>query len=70
MEFINRLFALNTVVACPSLPPLQALNDKMQQFTDNAMKFTMDGGIENVYDFKEEEEEVSRRGMAGRLVGR
>lgn len=36
----------------------KALNDKMQSFTDKAMQFTMDGGIENVYDFKEEEEEV------------
>lgn len=35
----------------------KALNDKMQQFTDNAMKFTMDGGIENVYDFKDQEDE-------------
>ncbi len=26
------------------------LNNKMQQFTENAMKFTMDGGM--VYDFK------------------
>ena len=27
------------------------LNQKMQTFTENAMKFTMDGGI-NAYDFK------------------
>ncbi len=30
------------------------LNQKMTQFTENAMKFTMDGGM--VYDFKDEEE--------------
>jgi SWI/SNF-related matrix-associated actin-dependent regulator of chromatin subfamily A member 5 len=41
----------------------KALNDKMQQFTDNARKFTMDGGIENVYEYKDdEEEEVRERG--------
>ena len=33
-----------------------ALNSKMQQFTDSAKQFTMDGGI-TVYDFKEEDEE-------------
>jgi SWI/SNF-related matrix-associated actin-dependent regulator of chromatin subfamily A member 5 len=43
----------------------KALNEKMQQFTDNAMKFTMDGGIENVYDFKDEEEEVGGGGGGG-----
>mmetsp|Transcript_40687 Transcript_40687/g.90456 ORF Transcript_40687/g.90456 Transcript_40687/m.90456 type:complete len:1088 (-) Transcript_40687:511-3774(-) len=31
----------------------KALNDKMQQFTDNAMAFTLDGGM--VYDFKDDE---------------
>jgi SWI/SNF-related matrix-associated actin-dependent regulator of chromatin subfamily A member 5 len=31
----------------------KALNDKMASFTDDAMKFTMDGGV--AYDFKEEE---------------
>lgn len=30
-----------------------ALNNKMQQFTDNARKFTMDGGM-TVYDYKDE----------------
>ncbi|GLI59043.1 hypothetical protein VaNZ11_000871 [Volvox africanus] len=30
------------------------LNQKMQQFTENAMKFTMDGGL--AYDFKDEDE--------------
>jgi hypothetical protein len=33
----------------------QALNDKMQQFTDNARQFTMDGGI--IEEFKEEDED-------------
>ena len=28
------------------------LNKKMQQFTENAMKFTLDGGI-NAYEFKD-----------------
>lgn len=30
------------------------LNQKMTQFTENAMKFTMDGGL--AYDFKDEDE--------------
>eukprot|EP00798_Chlamydomonas_sp_ICE-L_P028324 gene28324-31441_t len=32
----------------------EALNEKMQQFTDNAKSFALDGGM--VYDFKEEKE--------------
>lgn len=32
------------------------LNEKMQNFTEKAMNFTLDGGM-NVYEFKEEEEE-------------
>ena len=31
------------------------LNNKMKDFTENAMKFTLDGGI--AYDFKDPEEE-------------
>lgn len=31
------------------------LNDKLQNFTENAMKFTMDGGI-NAYDYEEQKE--------------
>ena len=38
----------------------KALNDKMAEFTDEARKFTMDGGL--AYDFKEDEDdEVSGR---------
>ncbi|GAX78211.1 hypothetical protein CEUSTIGMA_g5653.t1 [Chlamydomonas eustigma] len=33
----------------------QALNDKMQQFTDNARQFTMDGGI--IEEFKDEDDD-------------
>ncbi len=33
----------------------EELNNKMTQFTENAMKFTLDGGF-NAYEFKEEEE--------------
>ena len=36
----------------------KALNDKMQQFTDNAAKFTMDGGL--IEEFKDEEEDEVR----------
>ncbi|GMH40196.1 hypothetical protein BSKO_08100 [Bryopsis sp. KO-2023] len=32
------------------------LNEKMQEFTENAMKFTLDGNL-SIYDYKEEEEE-------------
>ena len=42
----------------------KALNDKMAQFTENAMQFTMDGGI--AYEFKDEDEdeEVRSKGRA------
>lgn len=33
----------------------EELNKKLKDFSDNAMKFQMDGGI--AYDFKEEEED-------------
>ncbi len=33
----------------------EELNNKMTQFTENAMKFTLDGGF-NAYEFKDEEE--------------
>lgn len=44
----------------------EALNSKMQQFTDNAKQFTMDGGL-SVYEFK-----VGRRagGWGKRGTGR
>lgn len=32
------------------------LNDKLAQFSENAMKFTMDGGL-SAYDYKAEEDE-------------
>ncbi|KAF5841595.1 P-loop containing nucleoside triphosphate hydrolase protein [Dunaliella salina] len=34
----------------------RALNEKMKQFTENAKSFALDGGIANVYDYKDEEE--------------
>jgi SWI/SNF-related matrix-associated actin-dependent regulator of chromatin subfamily A member 5 len=34
----------------------EELNNKMTEFTDNAMKFTLDGGF-TAYDFKDPEEE-------------
>lgn len=34
-----------------------ALNAKMQQFTENAKAFTLDGGMQSVYDFKDEDED-------------
>ena len=33
------------------------LNNKLAQFSENAMKFTMDGGL-SAYDYKAEDEEV------------
>ena len=33
----------------------EELNNKMKQYTDNAMKFTMDGGF-NAYEFRDEED--------------
>jgi hypothetical protein len=32
------------------------LNQKLQNFSENAMKFTMDGGIANVYEFEDDKE--------------
>ena len=32
------------------------LNEKLQNFSENAMKFTLDGGVANVYEFEEEKE--------------
>ena len=32
----------------------EELNEKMKQYTENAMKFTMDGGI--AYEFKDEDD--------------
>jgi len=46
----------------------EELNAKMKDFTDNAMKFTMDGGI--AYEYKDGEEEetdnVDYKSLAGR----
>ena len=33
----------------------EELNNKMKQFTENAMAFTLDGGI-NAYEFKDEDD--------------
>lgn len=33
------------------------LNNKLAQFSENAMKFTMDGGL-SAYDYKAEEDEI------------
>ena len=44
------------------------LNNKLAQFSENAMKFTMDGGL-SAYDYKAEEDEmpddVNYKAMAG-----
>jgi SWI/SNF-related matrix-associated actin-dependent regulator of chromatin subfamily A member 5 len=44
------------------------LNNKLAQFSENAMKFTMDGGL-SAYDYKAEEEEagedVNFKALAG-----
>lgn len=42
------------------------LNDKMQQFTEKAMNFTIDGGL-TVYDYKDEEEAADAKGDIGTL---
>jgi hypothetical protein len=48
----------------------EELNAKMKDFTDNAMRFTMDGGI--AYEYKDGEEEdtdnVDYKSLAGSLV--
>jgi len=36
----------------------KALNEKMSQYTDNAMKFSLDGGGNNMYDYEDEVEHV------------
>jgi len=38
------------------------LNEKMKEFTENAMKFTLDGGI-SLYDYKEDEQVEAPAGM-------
>mmetsp|Transcript_22804 Transcript_22804/g.58023 ORF Transcript_22804/g.58023 Transcript_22804/m.58023 type:complete len:1052 (-) Transcript_22804:484-3639(-) len=35
-----------------------ALNAKMQQFTENAKAFTLDGGMQSIYDYKDEDDEA------------
>ena len=35
------------------------LNDKLKEFSENAMRFTMDGGV-NLYDYKDEEKEEEK----------
>lgn len=35
------------------------LNEKMKEFTENAVKFTLDGGISSLYDYKEQGEETT-----------
>ncbi|KAG2500855.1 hypothetical protein HYH03_001616 [Edaphochlamys debaryana] len=43
------------------------LNQKMQQFTENAMKFTMDGGM--AYEFKDEDDERADLGDLKAIMG-
>ena len=47
----------------------EELNAKMKDFTDNAMKFTMDGGI--AYEYKDEDEDeagnIDYKSLAGWL---
>jgi predicted PurR-regulated permease PerM len=47
----------------------EELNEKMKQFTENAMKFTLDGGF-NAYEFKDEddmpEDVPNLKALAGR----
>lgn len=45
----------------------EELNAKMKDFTENAMKFTMDGGI--AYDFKDQEEEEGDQTDYKSLIG-
>ena len=47
-----------------------ALNDKMKDFSDNAMKFQMDGGI-SAYEYKDQDEpedNVDYRSLMGELA--
>ena len=43
------------------------LNDKMQQFTENAVKFTLDGGF-SLYDYKEEDNLPPPAGMGLKAI--
>ncbi len=48
-----------------------ALNDKMKDFSDNAMKFQMDGGI-SAYEYKDQDEpedHTDYKSLAGELAG-
>lgn len=43
------------------------LNEKMKDYTDNAMKFTMDGGI--AYDYKDEDDQEEDSVDYKQLIG-
>lgn len=43
------------------------LNNKLAQFSENAMKFTMDGGI-SAYDYKAEEDDMEDGGLDGARI--
>ena len=47
-----------------------ALNDKMQQFAEGAVKFTMDGGLDNVYDYKGAGDGDDKGDEAARAISR
>ena len=70
----ERLSSLRWMKPCTGNAALQGeretneLNNKLAQFSENAMKFTMDGGL-SAYDYKAEEEEagedVNFKALAG-----
>lgn len=44
------------------------LNNKLAEFSENAMKFTMDGGL-SAYDYKNEEDELIDTSKLKQLAG-
>ena len=69
---ITCIFEIGVVTSLPptqhiSFPDLQGeqatteLNNKLAQFSENAMKFTMDGGL-SAYDYKAEEDDQETDG--------
>ena len=46
----------------------EQLNSRLAAFTENALKFTMDGGM-SAYEYKQEEEEKKEKVNLGALIG-
>lgn len=46
------------------------LNAKMKEYTENAMKFTMDGGFQNAYEYRDEDDAPTTWTTSRSSVGR